>query len=47
MSNFFEIGAFTLIAEKQKGKEIIRKTLPMPKTSVPQEFEMAVKNLLV
>lgn len=34
---------FTFTGEKQKGKETIRHTAPMPKTQDPEEFELAVK----
>ncbi|NGX38583.1 MAG: hypothetical protein K1000chlam2_01757, partial [Chlamydiae bacterium] len=37
---------FTFTAEKQKGKELTRKTIPMPKTTDPEEFEIAIKELL-
>jgi len=34
---------FTFTAEKQRGKETLRHTFPMPKTSDPKEFEEAIK----
>lgn len=37
---------FTFKAEKQKGKEVEKKTIPMPKTSDPAEFEAAIKKLI-
>ncbi len=37
---------FTFTAEKQKGKEVVRKTLPLPEASDPEAFENSVKELL-
>lgn len=37
---------FTLTTEKQQGKETIRRTIPMPKTSDLKEFEKVIKELI-
>ena len=37
---------FTFKAEQQKGKQLVSKTIPMPKTKDPKEFEEAVRELL-
>ncbi len=37
---------FTFKAERQRGKETFRTTLPMPKVSSPEEFEAAIKAVL-
>ena len=37
---------FTFKAEKQKGKEVSSKTIPMPKVTEPEAFESAIRALL-
>ncbi|MDN3506934.1 MAG: transcription-repair coupling factor [Simkaniaceae bacterium] len=41
-----KFGKYTLRADKQKGKEISSKNIPMPKESDPAAFEAAIKELL-